>query len=229
MRHKISGNRLGRNSSLRKATIRDIAKATLISQRIRTTKDKAKEARKMVDRLITLGKNGTLADKRRAFAILCDHKLVSNLFNDTAPRFKERAGGYTRIITLGNRHGDNAQLAFLELTEKVEVIISEPKSTADAKKEKIESDPKAEEAKVQEEKAVEKKIDDEKVEGEVIESTVEEEKPDKQEKIEQEEIKSKEIKEKKEKTYKLDHKEKKKSRFKLGDGIKKLFRKQKPD
>jgi len=118
MRHKISGNRLGRNSSLRKATVRDIAKATLVHQRIRTTRAKAKEARKLVDRLITLGKKGTLAHRRKAYSILCDHKLVSLLFNKIAGRFLQRAGGYTRIIPLSSRRGDNARLVFLELTEK---------------------------------------------------------------------------------------------------------------
>ena len=134
MRHGISGNKLGRNSSLRKATIRDIAKATLIQERICTTKAKAKEARKLVDRLITLGKKGSLSDKRRAFAVLCSHKLVKELFDKTAPRFKTRNGGYTRIITVGLRRGDNSQMAFLELTEKSEVVISKAKTTATAKK-----------------------------------------------------------------------------------------------
>jgi large subunit ribosomal protein L17 len=133
MRHGISGNKLGRNSSLRQATIRDLAKATLICQRVCTTKAKAKEARKLVDRLITLGKKGGLSHKRRAFAILCDHKLVSELFRKTAARFRERKGGYTRIIPLSLRRGDNAQLAYLELTEKEEVIISKPRSAATAK------------------------------------------------------------------------------------------------
>jgi len=119
MRHGKSGKRFGRKSGWRKATVRDIAKATLIWQRIRTTESRAKEARKLVDRLVTLGKEGTLAAKRRVFMILCDHKVVSSLFNDIAQRFKSRAGGYTRIIPLGeNRRGDNARLVFLELTEK---------------------------------------------------------------------------------------------------------------
>lgn len=130
MRHKIAGNRLGRNQTLRKATVRDLAKAALKEQRICTTKVKAKEARKLIDKLITMGKKGTLAHKRRAFAVLCDHKLVSRLFTDMAPRFKERSGGYTRIISLGNRRGDNAELVFLELTEKTEVVISKPKAAA---------------------------------------------------------------------------------------------------
>ncbi len=126
MRHKKAGNRLGRKNSHRKATIRDIAKATLIQERICTTLMKAKEARKLVDRLITLGKNGTLADKRRAFAILCDHKLVSNLFVETSPRFEKRQGGYTRIIPTLNRKGDNAKMAFLELTERKVVEVKAP-------------------------------------------------------------------------------------------------------
>ncbi len=138
MRHAVAGNRFGRNSGWRKATIRDLAKATLIRQRICTTEAKAKEARKVVDKLITLGKRGTLSDKRRAFAILADHGLVSDLFGKTSPRFKDRVGGYTRIIKLGNRRGDNASLAYLELTEKEQIIVSKPKSTAAVKKEKIE-------------------------------------------------------------------------------------------
>ncbi len=133
MRHGMAGNRLGRSSSLRKATLRDLAKATLIHQRICTTKAKAKEARKLVDRLITLGKRGTLSSHRRAFAILCDHQLVSDLFKNTAPRFKNRPGGYTRIIPLSLRQGDGAQLAYLELTEKTEVIVSSPKTSSKAK------------------------------------------------------------------------------------------------
>ena len=114
MRHRIAGNRLSRNSTLRKATVRDLAKATLVHQRICTTIAKAKEARKLVDQLITLGKKGTLAHKRRAFAILCDHRLVSELFAKTAPRFANRNGGYTRVIPLGRRASDTAPIARLE-------------------------------------------------------------------------------------------------------------------
>ena len=139
MRHKIAGNKLSRNSSLRKATLRDLAKATLIRQRICTTRAKAKEARKLVDRLITLGKKGTLAAKRRAFSILSDHNVVSDLFKKTSPRFKNRMGGYTRIIPVGYRRGDNADLAFLELTEKEEVVIAAPVKTKKNKSETLES------------------------------------------------------------------------------------------
>jgi len=119
MRHFKAGNRLSRNSGWRAATVRDIARATLIHQRVQTTKARAKEARKLVDRLITLGKRDTLPAKRKAFAVLCDHQLVSSLFTKIAPKFKARLGGYTRIISLAlGRRGDNAALVFLELTER---------------------------------------------------------------------------------------------------------------
>jgi large subunit ribosomal protein L17 len=129
MRHGLAGNRLSRNRSLRKATLRDMARAILVQERICTTRAKAKEARKFIEKLITLGKTDTLAARRRAFAILCDHAMVSDLFTKTAPRFKSRKGGYTRIIPYMQRSGDNAQLAFLELTEKTRVIITNQKRT----------------------------------------------------------------------------------------------------
>ncbi len=139
MRHKIAGNRLSRNKSLRKATLRDLAKATLIEERICTTRAKAKEARRLVEKLITLGKKDTLAARRRAFAILCDHGVVAQLFKETAVRFKSRMGGYTRIIPYVKRAGDNADLAFLELTEKSREIISGQKRNA-AKKQESQAD-----------------------------------------------------------------------------------------
>jgi large subunit ribosomal protein L17 len=127
MRHGKSGNRLSRNQSLRKATLRDMAKAIFLQERICTTRAKAKEARKMIEKLITLGKKDNLAARRRAFAILCDHAEVSQLFTNIAPRFKSRNGGYTRIIPYIQRAGDNAELAFLELTEKSREIITNQK------------------------------------------------------------------------------------------------------
>src|SRR6202042_565770 len=101
----------------------------LVQERICTTRSKAKEARKFIEKLITLGKKDTLAARRRAFAILCDHSMVSDLFTKTAPRFKSRNGGYTRIIPYIQRAGDNAELAFLELTEKSREIITNQKRT----------------------------------------------------------------------------------------------------
>ncbi len=127
MRHGKSGNRLSRNQTLRKATVRDMARAIFVEERIFTTKAKAKEGRKLIEKLITLGKKGTLADKRRAFAILCDHQMVSDLFAKTAPMFKNRMGGYTRIIPFGNRRGDNAEMVYLELTEKSKPLVTKAK------------------------------------------------------------------------------------------------------
>lgn len=123
MRHGLSGNKFGRNQTLRAATVRDLCKALLTHERITTTRAKAQEARKLADKLITMGKKGTLAAKRNVFAVLCDHTLVSNLFNTIAPRFASRHGGYTRIIKYAlNRGGDNAQMVLLELTEKAPVV-----------------------------------------------------------------------------------------------------------
>src|SRR5580698_11458352 len=136
MRHGNSGNRLSRNRSLRKATLRDMAKSVFLQERICTTRAKAKEARKMIEKLITLGKKDTLAARRRAFAILCDHSEVSQLFTNIAPRFKSRTGGYTRIIPYIQRAGDNAELAFLELTEKSREIITNQKRVKPTQEEK---------------------------------------------------------------------------------------------
>lgn len=152
MRHGVSGKKFGRNKTLRAATIRDLVKAVLINQKIVTTRVKAGEARKLVDKMITLGKKNTLATKRRAFALLCDHALVSALFTVIAPRFAGRQGGYTRIIKLAvNRQGDNAEMVILELTEKS----VEPKKTEAAAKtdKKSDSKKKAEDAVVVEKPA----------------------------------------------------------------------------
>ncbi|MFH1655443.1 MAG: 50S ribosomal protein L17 [Candidatus Omnitrophota bacterium] len=117
MRHRKASKRLGRNRALRKATLRDIARSVILHQSIKTTKAKAKEARRLVERLITLGKRGDLSSRRRAYSQLSDHNLVSLLFKEIAPRFKDRNGGYTRIINWVRRKGDNAQVVVLELTE----------------------------------------------------------------------------------------------------------------
>jgi large subunit ribosomal protein L17 len=118
-----------------------MARALLIRQRIRTTRTKAMAVKPLVERLISLGKTNTLAAKRQAYKILCDHSLVSLLFSDIAVRFNSRIGGYTRILKLGSRRGDNAQLVILELTE----IKEKAKKIRSPKKEK---EVKAEEEKV---------------------------------------------------------------------------------
>lgn len=156
MRHGVAGKKFGRNQKLREATVRDLVKAVLINFTIRTTKVKAGEARKLVDKMITLGKKNTLAAKRRAFAVLCDHALVSDLFNKLAPLFVNRHGGYTRIIKLSiNRQGDNAEMAILELTEMP--VIAEASAVVKDKKSAKATGVKAEDAViVSEEKSAKK-------------------------------------------------------------------------
>ena len=135
MRHNRQTHRLGRSPSERKALLENLTASLLRYQEIKTTAPKTKAAKRLVDRMITLGKTDTLTSRRNAFSCLQDHDLVSKLFKEIAPRFKSRKGGYTRILLLGRRKGDGAQLAILELTEK-EIKAKEPKkSKKDSKKE----------------------------------------------------------------------------------------------
>jgi|GEM_PF-71650 len=120
MRHKVRIDRFSRFSSYRKATIKSIVISVLRHQHIITTKAKAKSARRAVEKIITLGKKGTLSARRRAFSFLCDHNLVKLLFDTIAPKFANRAGGYTRLLPYRRQRGDNAELAVLELTERYE-------------------------------------------------------------------------------------------------------------
>ena len=115
MRHLKSGRQLSRNSSHRWALMRNLITALLREEKIQTTDPKAKELRRWVERVITLGKRGDLHARRQAAAIVQDKAVVKKLFDAIGPRFKDRPGGYTRIIKLGIRHGDAAQMALIEL------------------------------------------------------------------------------------------------------------------
>lgn len=115
MRHMKSGRQLSRNSSHRWALMRNLITALLREEKIQTTDPKAKELRRWVDRVITLGKRGDLHARRQAAAIIFDKTIVQKLFDTIGPRFKDRPGGFTRIIKLGMRHGDAAQMALIEL------------------------------------------------------------------------------------------------------------------
>jgi len=126
MRHHRRTARLGRNFSERRALLENLVGSLLSYQEIKTTLPKAKAAKRLADHVITLGKNDTLASRRQVFSYLQDHQLTSKLFKEVAPRFKERKGGYTRILQLQRRKGDGAQLALLELTEK-EIVVKEQK------------------------------------------------------------------------------------------------------
>lgn len=130
MRHAKHSYSLNKSFSLRKALVISMAKNLLKYQRIKTTRNRAKATRQVIEKLITMGKEGSLAKKRMAYKILGDHQLVSLLFKDIAPRFKDRAGGFTRILNLGPRRGDDAKMVVFELTE-----IKEAKKKVKAEKE----------------------------------------------------------------------------------------------
>jgi large subunit ribosomal protein L17 len=117
MRHGLSGRQLSRNAPHRRAMLRNMAASLLRHETIRTTVPKAKELRRVVEPLITLGKIDTEAKRRTAFSRLRDAKVVEKLFVDLGPRFKARAGGYTRILHMAPRPGDNAQMALMQLVD----------------------------------------------------------------------------------------------------------------
>ena len=118
MRHRKSGRRLGRNSPHRKAMFRNMAASMLKHETIRTTLPKAKELRRVVEPLITLAKEDSVANRRVAFNRLRDKEVVGKLFTDLGPRFRDRPGGYLRILKTGPRPGDAAPMAIVLLTEK---------------------------------------------------------------------------------------------------------------
>jgi large subunit ribosomal protein L17 len=120
MRHLKSGRKLSRNSSHRWALMRNLITSLLREEKIRTTDPKAKELRRWADRVITLGKQGSLHARRQALGIVQDKAVVRKLFDTIAPRFKDRPGGYTRIIKIGLRHGDAAPISLIELVASAE-------------------------------------------------------------------------------------------------------------
>ncbi len=115
MNHNKSYRKLGRRADHRKAMLKNLTISLILADRIETTVTRAKELRKFAERMITLGKKGNLADRRRAFAFLRSEEAVAKIFNDLAPKYAERNGGYTRIIKTTVRKGDSAELAIIEL------------------------------------------------------------------------------------------------------------------
>ncbi len=121
MRHRKSGRQLNRNSSHRTALFRNLTNALVGNEIIKTTVPKAKELRRVVEPLITLAKEDSVANRRLAFARIRNKETVAKLFNELGPRFAQRAGGYTRIMKCGFRAGDNAPMAYIELVDRPEV------------------------------------------------------------------------------------------------------------
>ncbi|PZP28229.1 MAG: 50S ribosomal protein L17 [Roseateles depolymerans] len=120
MRHRHGLRKLNRTSEHRKAMLRNMCVSLLQHEAIKTTLPKAKELRKVVEPLITLAKEPTVANRRLAFDRLRDRDIVVKLFNELGPRFKTRPGGYTRILKMGFRVGDNAPMAYVELVDRAE-------------------------------------------------------------------------------------------------------------
>ncbi|MEJ5999497.1 50S ribosomal protein L17 [Paucibacter sediminis] len=121
MRHRNGLRKLNRTSEHRAAMLRNMAVSLLRHEAIKTTVPKAKELRRVVEPLITLAKVATVANRRLAFARLRDREIVTKLFNELGPRYNTRPGGYTRILKMGFRVGDNAPMAFVELVDRPEV------------------------------------------------------------------------------------------------------------
>lgn len=156
MRHLVAFRKLGRTSSHRKALLRNLATSLILQERIETTLPKAKELRRLADRLIGWGKEGTLHARRQAAAVLQEPEALKKLFDGLAARFKERAGGYTRIFKFGFRPGDGADMAAIEYLGYVPPVKSKKEEKKPEKKveKKLKVEKKIEEKKA---KKVEKK------------------------------------------------------------------------
>jgi large subunit ribosomal protein L17 len=173
MRHQLSGRQLSRNAPHRAAMFRNMAASLIRHETIRTTLPKAKELRRIVEPLITLGKADSDANRRRAFSKLRDAEVVIKLFEDLGPRFKARPGGYTRILRMDVRAGDSAPMALMQLldqpalaesteaSDEAEVEKKAPKKKAAAKK----ASPKKKTVKTAEEKAAKKAKAEQKAEA----------------------------------------------------------------
>ena len=164
-RHMNTGRKLSRNTSHRRALLDNLVRSVILSESIRTTTAKAKEARRVVEKIITKAREGTLAARRNVHRTVRDQAALAKLFDSIAPRFKTRPGGYTRIVHIQNRLGDNAPMSILELVEKskAEEKPAEPEKKAkkseakaaeksEAKAEKKPAKPKKEKKKDESEK-----------------------------------------------------------------------------
>ena len=143
MRHHRSGRKLGRDPSHRKALYSNLAGSLIEHGRIRTTEAKAKSVRPIAEQLITLGRRGDIHARRQALAYLRSQDVVYKLFSEVAPRFAERPGGYTRIVKIGPRQGDSAQMVYLELVDHVPERLVAPAAAAAARRRRQETEAEA--------------------------------------------------------------------------------------
>ncbi len=150
MRHRVAGWKLGRNTSHRRALLRNLVTSLILEERIETTVSKAKAMRPQVEKMITLGKRGDVAARRQALSYLMTREAVDKLFDTVAPRMGERTGGYLRIIRSGFQKGDGAEKAFIELLGSEKVIAEKQQKRAEARAKRREEARKAmEEAEAQ--------------------------------------------------------------------------------
>jgi len=150
MRHKVAGYKLGRTTSHRRSLLRNMVTSLIMEERVETTAVKAKAVRPSVEKMITLGKKGTLAARRQAAAYLMTDEAVTKLFDTIAPRFGDRNGGYLRIVRTGWRKGDGTEKAFIELLGSEQVLDEKRQKRAEVRAKRAEETRKAmEEAEAQ--------------------------------------------------------------------------------
>lgn len=143
MKHRMKGRKLNRTSQHRAALFANMASSLLKHEQIKTTLPKAKELKPIVEKLITLGKKGELHHRRQAVAKLQDREIVSKLFGELAERYKERDGGYVRVLKAGFRYGDNAPMAIIELVDRNEEAKGQDSGPVDFVEEEESVEPKA--------------------------------------------------------------------------------------
>jgi large subunit ribosomal protein L17 len=156
MRHQKKTVKLGRKAEHRKALLANQVCSLIEHQRIKTTLAKAKAVRPLAEKMVTLGKNGSIHARRTAVAVLRHKDAVKKLFDEIAPRSTERNGGYTRIVRLGQRKSDSASMAFIEWVDAAVVVEEQPTEDKKAKKKEPKAEPKQKETKPEEPKAKEK-------------------------------------------------------------------------
>jgi large subunit ribosomal protein L17 len=162
MRHQKKTIKLGRTAEHRKALLANQVCSLIEHQRIKTTLAKAKAVRPLAERMVTLGKNGSIHARRTAFAALRQKNAVKKLFDDIAPRSAERNGGYTRIVKLGQRKSDSAKMAFIEWVDMAEVVEEKPAEEKKAKRKETQPKPRETEAKREEPRVEEPPTEEEK-------------------------------------------------------------------
>jgi len=162
MRHRVKGRKLKRDTAHRKAMLRNMVTSLLENEKIETTEAKAKELRGVAERIITLGKRGSLHARRQVLEVVRDKSVVKKVFDELGPRYKDRPGGYTRVIKLGSRLGDNAPMGIIELVKEP---VKEKGKPARRRRRRAVAKPKAETAKTTETAEPEEKTKEKKAKG----------------------------------------------------------------